>query len=450
MIDQETTIVATATATGGAISVIRLSGKRAVEVVAKIFKRTLKDRVAVFGVITDGELVVDEVIATYYQAPRSYTGEDCVEISCHGSAWVTGEILRLLTANGAIMATAGEFTLRAFLNGKMDLSQAEAVADLIAADSRSSSMVALNQMRGGYSEELKIMSAELLNILSLLELELDFGEEDVEFADRSTLRRLIEKISLRIEELSGSFRLGNVLKNGVPVAIVGKPNVGKSTLLNRLLGEERAIVSSVAGTTRDFIEEVLVVQGVAFRFIDTAGLRTSEDEIERIGIERSYEKLRSAAIVLHLIDEEGFEKLPLSAEQKLITVLNKCDKTESSGDNLSSISSSQPQGETEQPILISAKYGIGIDELKHRLIEAIGLSDYDGTSVVVSNTRHYAALQESRSAFNRAMTVIDSSTPTDLIAAEIRLALHSIAEITGEITTDDILINIFSKFCIGK
>lgn len=450
MIDQETTIVATATATGGAISVIRLSGKRAVEVVAKIFKRTLKDRVAIFGVITDGGLVVDEVIATYYRAPRSYTGEDCVEISCHGSAWVTGEILRLLTANGAVMATAGEFTLRAFLNGKMDLSQAEAVADLIAADSRSSSMVALNQMRGGYSEELKIMSAELLNILSLLELELDFGEEDVEFADRSTLRRLIEKISLRIEELSGSFRLGNVLKNGVPVAIVGRPNVGKSTLLNRLLGEERAIVSSVAGTTRDFIEEVLVVQGIAFRFIDTAGLRTSEDEIERIGIERSYEKLRSAAIVLHLIEEECLEKLPLSSEQKLITVRNKCDKTESSYDNLSSTSSSEPQGETEQPIIISAKYGIGIDELKYRLVEAVGLSDYNGTSVVVSNTRHYAALEESRSAFNRAMTIIDSSTPTDLIAAEIRLALHSIAEITGEITTDDILINIFSKFCIGK
>lgn len=432
-----TTIVAVATATGGAISVIRLSGSQAVEIVSRLFNRPLSDRKAVFGTIFDGDKVVDEVIATLYCAPRSYTGEDCVEISCHGSAWVTGEIVRLLVEAGAVPATAGEFTLRAFLNGKMDLSQAEAVADMIAADSRSSASVAMNQMRGGYSAELGVMSAELLNILSLLELELDFGEEDVEFADRSTLNGLIERIYGRVRELASSFRLGNVLKNGVPVAIVGKPNVGKSTLLNRLLGEERAIVSSIAGTTRDFIEEVMVIDGVAFRFIDTAGLRASDDEIEQIGIERSYEKLQSATIVLQLIDSEpNIEPLQLSDEQKLIVVLNKCDKM---------------QALTPQScVSISAKFGTGIEELKQLLVTSVGISDYDGTALVVSNARHHEALTASACSFERALTAISSNLPTDLISAEIRTALSHLAEITGEITTDDILGNIFSKFCIGK
>lgn len=440
MIDHRTTIVATATATGGAISVIRLSGANAGAIVQSVFSGQLRDRMAVFGTIEDGERIVDEVLATLFVAPRSYTGEDSVEISCHGSAWVTGEIVRVLVAAGAVMAQAGEFTLRAFLNGKMDLSQAEAVADLIASNSRASAAVALGQMRGGYSQELRTLSAELLNILSLLELELDFAEEDVEFADRSTLRDLIEHIAVRVTELSSSFRLGNVLKNGVPVAIVGEPNVGKSTLLNRLLGEDRAIVSAVAGTTRDFIEEVLVIEGVMFRFIDTAGLRHSDDEIERIGIERSYEKIRSAAIVLQIVDSmSGVMPLAITPDQKLLTVLNKCDK----------VSSESAAGNSDH-YCISAKFGTGIEELKHGLMSAVGVSDYDATALVVSNARHYEALEHSRLAFARSLSALSNNLPTDLISAEIHNALSHLAEITGQITTDDILGNIFSKFCIGK
>lgn len=431
------TIVAMATATGGAISVIRLSGNRSREIVECCFSAKLKEREAVLGTISDGTRVVDEVLATLFVSPRSYTGEDSVEISCHGSAWITSEIIRLLISSGAKMATAGEFTLRAFLNGKMDLSQAEAVADLIASNSRASSTVALNQMRGGYSQELKIMSAELLNILSLLELELDFGEEDVEFADRRELRRLIEQLIVRVTELASSFRLGNVLKNGVPVAIVGKPNVGKSTLLNRLLGEERAIVSSIAGTTRDFIEEVLMIDDIPFRFIDTAGLRVSHDEIERLGIERSYEKLRSASIVIQMIDSlDEIVDLELSSEQKLIIVLNKCDI----GQNAQGM----------DHIAISAKFGIGIDTLKHKLIDLLGVVDYDSSALIVSNARHHDALLQGRDSFVRALAAITNGLPTDLITAEIRTSLAHISEITGEITTDDILGNIFSKFCIGK
>lgn len=440
MIDQTTTIVATATASGGAISVIRLSGANAQEIVSRIFNRPLVDRQAILGAIFDSDQIIDEVIAIYYRSPRSYTGEDCVEISCHGSPWVTGEIIRLLIASGAVAATAGEFTLRAFLNGKMDLSQAEAVSDMITSNSRASSSVAMHQMRGGYSAELGILSGELLNILSLLELELDFGEEDVEFADRGVLKGLIEQITKRVSELASSFRLGNVLKNGVPVAIVGKPNVGKSTLLNQLLGEERAIVSSVAGTTRDFIEEVLTIDGVQFRFIDTAGLRHSDDEIERIGIERSYEKLRNATVVLQMVDSiADIAPLELSNDQKLIVVLNKCDK------NNYKISC-----DGYNTVEISAKLGIGIEKLKSILTEVVGTSDYDSNSLIVSNSRHFSALEYSREAFVRAHSAINDGLSTDLISAEIRTALSFIGEITGEITTDDILGNIFSKFCIGK
>lgn len=432
------TIVATATATGGAISVIRLSGSRSREIVERCFSAKLKEREVVLGTISDGTHIIDEVLATLFVAPRSYTGEESVEISCHGSTWITTAIIRLLISSGATMAAAGEFTLRAFLNGKMDLSQAEAVADLIASNSRASSMVALNQMRGGYSQELKVMSAELLNILSLLELELDFGEEDVEFADRRELRRLIEQLLSRVNGLASSFKLGNVLKNGVPVAIVGKPNVGKSTLLNRLLGEERAIVSSIAGTTRDFIEEILVIDDIPFRFIDTAGLRISHDEIERLGIERSYEKLRSASIVIQMIDSlDEIVDLELSSEQKLITVLNKCDIGQNTGQGM-------------DYIVISAKFGIGIDTLKHKLIDLMGVTDYDSSALIVSNARHHDALLQSQDSFVRALAAITNGLPTDLIAAEIRTSLAHISEITGEITTDDILGNIFSKFCIGK
>lgn len=434
-----TTIAAVATAPGGALSVIRLSGDGSCRIVESIFSGRLADRTAVFGVIRNllGE-VIDEVLCTAFLAPRSYTGQECVEISCHGSSYVTAEIMRLLVASGAVVAQAGEFTLRAFLNGKLDLSQAEAVADLIAADTKSSAQVALSQMKGGYSKELSQLGSELLDILSLLELELDFGEEDVEFADRSTLIALITKILNRTQELASSFSLGNVLKNGVAVAIVGKPNVGKSTLLNQLLGHERAIVSPVAGTTRDFIEETLIIDGLAFRFIDTAGMRSSDDEIEQIGINRSYEKLREASVVIQLLDplDPHIEVLPLTSDQSLVAVVNKCDLA--------------PQQQTNKYINISAKYGTGIEELKVKLLKAVNLSSYNPSATIVSNARHHQALTHSAAAFERALEAIQNNLPTDLISAEIRTALTHLGEITGEITTTDILANIFSKFCIGK
>lgn len=463
------TIAALSTAPGGAISLVRLSGPRAMEIASAIFSKPLtaaEGYTVHYGEILNGEEVVDQVLATIFRAPRSYTGEDLVEFSCHGSSWISSEILRLLRDAGAEAATAGEFTMRAFFSGKLDLAQAEAVADLIAAESRSAARVALSQMRGGYSAELREMNAELLHILSMLELELDFGEEDVEFADRSTLTALVERIRTRVDRLAESFRLGNVLKNGIPVAIVGPPNVGKSTLLNRLLGEERAIVSAIAGTTRDFIEECLVIDGVQFRFIDTAGLRTSDaatDDVERIGIERSYEKLRSASIVLHLTDDtNNFEALDLTSEQKLIVIANKSDLATFelpavilSSCAPSSISVTTPSPDTtasdETPLLhLSAKYGTGIEELKSALLSAANISSYDTTATVVSNARHYEALTLSHAAFDRTIKAITSSLPTDIIAAEIRAASFHLSEITGEITTSDILENIFSKFCIGK
>lgn len=445
-----TTIAAVATAPGGALSVIRLSGDGSCRIVESIFSGRLADRTAVFGVIRNllGE-VIDEVLCTAFLAPRSYTGQECVEISCHGSSYVTAEIMRLLVASGAVVAQAGEFTLRAFLNGKLDLSQAEAVADLIAADTKSSAQVALSQMKGGYSKELSQLGSELLDISSLLELELDFGEEDVEFADRSTLIALITKILNRTQELASSFSLGNVLKNGVAVAIVGKPNVGKSTLLNQLLGHERAIVSPVAGTTRDFIEETLIIDGLAFRFIDTAGMRSSDDEIEQIGINRSYEKLREARIVIQLLDplDPQIELLSITPDQSLIVVVNKCDLAPTvdpakQSDNFNKNNQTQ--------INISAKYGTGISELKSQLLKAVNFSNYNPSSTVVSNARHHQALIHSAAAFDRALGAIHHNLPTDLISAEIRTALSHLSEITGEITTTDILANIFSKFCIGK
>lgn len=440
-----TTIVAPATAMGGAMVVVRISGPDALTIAGSLFSRQLSDRTALFGqIISDGK-VVDEVVATYFKGPRSYTGEDTVEFSCHGSQWVVAELLRLLCANGAVVATAGEFSQRAFLNGKMDLSQTEAVADLIASQTASAARMALTQMRCGYSAELGELNAQLLNILSLLELELDFSEEQVEFADRDTLRSLVDRIYRRVDELACSFALGNVIKNGVSVAIVGRPNVGKSTLLNRLLGEERAIVSSIAGTTRDFIEEVILIDDIPFRFIDTAGLRASNDEIEQIGITRSYDKLRTSTIVIQVVDDlSEVEQIEITAEQKLILVINKSDIYDLS-DSCSSIN-----GFDVPFIPISAKFGQGIDILKQRLVELIGLDRSTATTLVVSNARHYDALQRSSESFARALSALDHDLPSDLIASEIRTAMSPLGEITGEITTDDILGNIFSKFCIGK
>lgn len=432
------TIVALSTSTGGALCVVRLSGADSQEIVAKHFAKELKPRVATFGAFRDSEgRVVDEVVVTYFAAPRSYTGEDSVEISCHGSAWIASEIVAQCIASGAVAASEGEFSKRAFMSGKMDLSQVEAVADLIASDSAASARLALQQMRGGYSEEFRVLRDELLSVLALLELELDFGDEDVEFADRGQLVGIIDKIQGRVRELSSSFRLGNVLKNGIPVAIVGAPNVGKSTLLNKLVGESRAIVSDVAGTTRDFIEAEMTIEGVVFRFIDTAGLRESDCEIERQGIERSREQLSKATVIIHLQEAgQPSEAIEVLDGQRLIKVLNKVDDD----NNI----------ECDDKFLpMSAKYGHGIAELKELLV-----SDYRSesttTDTVVSNMRHYEALLLSDASFTRARTTLIDSLPAELTSAELRDALSHLQLITGQITTTDLLTTIFSNFCIGK
>ncbi len=438
---QQKTIVALSTATGGALCVVRLSGDRAVEIVKNHFNKELKPRVATFGAFCalDGE-AIDEVVVTYFAAPRSFTGEDLVEISCHGSAWIASEIVAQCISSGAVAAAGGEFSKRAFLNGKMDLSQVEAVADLISSDSAASARLAFQQMRGGYSEEFRSLRDELLNVLALLELELDFGEEDVEFADRSQLISIIEKIENKVSQLTSSFRLGNVLKNGVPVAIVGAPNVGKSTLLNRLVGESRAIVSDVAGTTRDFIEAEMTISGVLFRFIDTAGLRVSDCEIERQGIERSREQLSRAAIVIHLtVGDSSDDEVEVTAEQRLIRVVNKSDLL----DTLT------PDKLTSDKLYISAKQGTGIDLLKSKLIEGIETQS-ETNDIVISNMRHYNALLSSATLFTEARTAIESALPAELVSSSLRAALSHLQEITGEITTDAILGNIFKNFCIGK
>ncbi len=442
------TIVALSTPTGGALCVIRLSGVGAVEIVGEHFEGELGDRRASYGVFrgSDGE-VIDEVVVTCFLAPRSYTGEDVVEISAHGSPWIASEIIRTLIGSGAVAAGAGEFSKRALLGGKMNLSEVEAVADLIASESRAAARVALQQLRGGYSEEFSVLRGELLELLSLLELELDFGEEDVEFADRGRLVDLTQRISDRVEQLRGSFRLGNVLKSGVPVAIVGAPNVGKSTLLNRLVGEDRAIVSSVAGTTRDFIEASVVIGGVMFRFIDTAGLRSSDDEVEMVGVARSYEQLERAQIVLHMrsFDVEDID-VEVSDDQVLIDVYNKVDM---------GVMEDLRSSADSQCVMVSARFNEGLEELREALLSSVelggGLSEVVvGGDIVVSNVRHYSSLCMSSEFFERALGGMRSGLPSELISFELRGALFHLGEITGDITTDDILGQVFSTFCIGK
>ncbi len=445
------TIVALSTATGGALCVVRLSGANSREIVAKHFAKELKPREATFGAFRDSEgRVVDEVVVTYFAAPRSYTGEDSVEISCHGSAWIASEIVAQCIASGAVAASRGEFSKRAFLSGKMDLSQVEAVADLIASDSAASARLALQQMRGGYSEEFRVLRDELLSVLALLELELDFGDEDVEFADRGQLIGIIDKIQSRVRELSSSFRLGNVLKNGIPVAIVGAPNVGKSTLLNKLVGESRAIVSDVAGTTRDFIEAEMTIEGVVFRFIDTAGLRESDCEIERQGIERSREQLSRASIIIHL-QEEGTAVEPIAVldGQRLIEVINKVDTLDAPSTQTTTEDLADATSVSGSKYRISAKYGYGIDELKKLLVSQYIDSSTEG-EIVVSNMRHYEALLLSDAAFTRARHTLIDSLPPELTSAELRDALSHLQLITGQITTTDLLTTIFTSFCIGK
>ena len=445
-LDTDTTIIAPATAAGGAVMVVRLSGNSAIEIADSLFraKKPLRDCEGYtlhYGrIVNEREETIDDVVVALFRAPHSYTGDDTVEITLHGSEYITSEVLRLAINRGATMAMPGEFTRRAFLAGKMDLSRAEAVADVIASDSMWSHNVASTQMRGGYSERLTTLRNELLRLCSLLELELDFSEEDVEFADRTSLRNTLEDIGSQIEHLTSSFALGKALKNGVNVAIVGKPNVGKSTLLNALIEEDRAMVSDIAGTTRDTIEATTVINGVRYRFVDTAGIHATADTLEQMGIDRTHRAIANASIVIHLTtaDNPTFDAVEQYGTQHHIHVINKIDTTP------------VPANIEPDTICISAKSGIGIDTLRERLAATIDTSKLGTGSVVVSNMRHYAALREAYTALTSARAAMDSGLPSDLLSEDIRRVVHHLGEITGEITSDDILHSIFSHFCIGK
>ncbi|APY12521.1 tRNA uridine-5-carboxymethylaminomethyl(34) synthesis GTPase MnmE [Seonamhaeicola sp. S2-3] len=462
MINQET-IVALATPSGaGAIAVIRLSGNEAINIAEKQFKSVSGKQLSKqpthtihLGHIIDGERTIDEVLVSVFKNPNSYTGENVVEISCHGSQYIQQEIIQLFLRNGCRMATAGEFTLRAFLNGKLDLSQAEAVADLIASDNEASHQIAMQQMRGGFSSEIAKLREELLNFASLIELELDFAEEDVEFADRTQFKELIDRITLVLKRLIDSFSVGNVIKNGIPVAIVGEPNVGKSTLLNALLNEERAIVSDIAGTTRDTIEDELVIDGIGFRFIDTAGIRDTEDVVESIGIKKTFEKMEQAQVVVLLFSAEEFktesQRLTIEIEKiknkfplkPLVIIANKIDTL-----NPTEIDALQAQFDGVH--LLSAKTGQGVEELKNKLIGFVNTGALRNNETIVTNTRHYDSLLKAFEEIQKVKSGLEMGLSGDLMAIDIRQALYHFGEITGEITSDDLLGNIFANFCIGK
>ena len=465
------TICAPATALGsGAISIVRVSGPDALTIadkVVKLRKGTLSNADGYtlhYGVVHDGADVLDEVLAMVFKAPHSYTGEDSVEISCHASSYIVQRIMFLLIDAGARAAEPGEFTKRAFVNGKMDLAQSEAVADLIASGSKASHRIALNQLRGGYSEELQKMRSKLLEITSLMELELDFSEEDVQFADRTELRKLTDEACALISSLAGTFRLGNAIKNGVPVALAGAVNSGKSTLLNALVGEDRAIVSDIAGTTRDTIEDTVTIGTTLFRFIDTAGIRDASETIEKLGIERTFKKISQADIVLAVLDLTlPTEQIKADANiilastdlsaQQVIFVGNKADKKASNKnvkDILGFVSSTDNQQHTPLFIEISALTGSGVPQLKE-LLEKTQLNRIDGTSsVLVSNARHYAELTAALQDLKRVREALDTSLSTELIAQDLRSSLSHLGSITGEFTTDQIRCQIFSHFCIGK
>lgn len=464
------TIVALATASGtGAIAVIRLSGKDAIAIGSRFFRSVSgkslseqKSHTVHLGHIVDHPRVIDEVLVTIFKNPHSYTGEDVIEISCHGSLYIQQEIIQLFLKNGCRMANAGEYTLRAFLNGKLDLSQAEAVADLIASDNEASHKIAMQQMRGGFSNEIKHLRDELLNFASLIELELDFAEEDVEFANRDEFYNLVNRIIHVLKRLIDSFSVGNVIKNGIPVAIVGEPNVGKSTLLNALLNEERAIVSDIAGTTRDTIEDEMVIGGMSFRFIDTAGIRDTEDVVESIGIKKTFEKIEQAQVVLFLIGSgqlaqsneaiQSFiveiEKIKNQFPQKqLLVVLNKIDQITDT--ELANITTHLAP-HTAHLIPISAKSGIGVEQLTDTLLNLINTGALRNNETIITNTRHYDALLKAFEEIQKVKYGLDSELSGDLLAIDIRQALYHFGEITGEITNDDLLGNIFANFCIGK
>ncbi|OJW82883.1 MAG: tRNA uridine-5-carboxymethylaminomethyl(34) synthesis GTPase MnmE [Bacteroidetes bacterium 46-16] len=449
------TIVALATPPGeGAIGVIRLSGKDAIVIADKIFKgkdlRQQATHTLHFGKIADKDTIIDEVVVSLYKGPKSYTGEDVVEISCHGSQYVLEQVIGLCMQQGAVPAKPGEFTQRAFLNGKLDLTQAEAVADLIASHSGAAHHAAMHNLRGGFSEELKTMRDELIKFSALIELELDFSQEDVEFADRTQLYELINRLTSRTMMLVDSFQLGNVIKKGVHVAIIGKPNAGKSTLLNALLNEERAIVSEIAGTTRDTIEEALNINGILFRIVDTAGIREhTADVIEQIGVQRSMDAMSRADIVVYLFDVNGNEQAKVNIQKgefeeagvKYLLVGNKVDAM--------GIAAAQ-QEFGEEPLYISAKNRENIQALKQKLYDIVVQGQVKQEGTIVTNARHFAGLKEVLKSLQDVKTGMDHNIASDLIALDIRRCLYYLGEITGEITTEDKLDYIFSKFCIGK
>ena len=462
---QNDTIIALATPAGvGAISVIRLSGENAITIVDSFFKsitpkkalKNQKTHTIHLGHIIHKNVIIDEVLVSIFKNPRSYTGENVVEISCHGSSFIQQEIIQLFLQNGCRMADNGEFTMRAFLNGKMDLSQAEAVADVIASNSAASHQMAIQQMRGGITNELKDLRGQLLDFAALIELELDFSGEDVEFADRTKFKELVARITFVLKRLIDSFAFGNAMKYGIPVAIIGEPNVGKSTLLNSLLNEEKAIVSDIAGTTRDAIEDELIIEGVAFRFIDTAGIRETEDVVESIGIKKAYEKAENAQLIIFLIDSNKFshssddflqeietiqKRFP---NKRLLVIANKID-------TLSCHDSAVLQSEIENLILLSAKQKTGIDELKSELTSLVNTGALSNNETIVTNSRHFEALNNALIAITSVQQGIDLEISTDLFSIDIRECLRHLGNITGEYDVDkDILGHIFGNFCIGK
>lgn len=461
------TICAIATAQGGAIGSIRVSGPEAITITDRIFTPAKSGKLLseqkpytlTFGRIYNGEEMIDEVLVSLFRAPHSYTGEDSTEITCHGSSYILQQVMQLLIKNGCRMAQPGEYTQRAFLNGKMDLSQAEAVADLIASSSAATHRLALSQMRGGFSKELTTLREKLLNFTSMIELELDFSEEDVEFADRSALRRLADEIEEVIARLANSFSVGNVIKNGVPVAIIGETNAGKSTLLNVLLNEDKAIVSDIHGTTRDVIEDTVNIGGITFRFIDTAGIRETSDTIESLGIERTFQKLDQAEIVLWMIDSADAisqltllsdKILPRCEHKQLILVFNKVELINETQKNELVSQFSEHIGSEIESIFISAKQRLHTDELQQRLVAAAHLPTVTQNDVIVTNVRHYEALTRALDAIHRVQEGLDANISGDFLSQDIRECIFHLSDIAGEVTNDMVLQNIFAHFCIGK
>ncbi len=457
------TICALSTPPGtGAIAVIRVSGKDALSICGKIFRKKnskpadlfkFKTHTVHYGEIIHNNIVIDDVVISLFKAPTSYTGEHIVEISCHGSQYIQQQILHLLVKHGARLANAGEFTFRAFMNGKFDLSQAEAVADLISSHSATSHHVAMQQMRGGFSSKIKVLRDNLINFASLVELELDFSEEDVEFASKTELTKLVSSLQSIIEKLIRSFELGNVIKNGVPVCIAGRPNAGKSTLLNALLDEEKAIVSDIPGTTRDAIEDEIVIEGVRFRFIDTAGLRKTTDTIESMGVARTYEKMKEASVVIYLFDVHELSSTELQKEldelkqhitnAELIITGNKIDREDI-------VYTKKEYSHFKDIIFISSKEKQNLEELKSRLIDIFDEKSSNIPETIITNARHVEALQQTNNALTRVKEGLEKKLSGELLASDIRDALHYLGLITGEVSTDDLLQTIFSKFCIGK